>query len=333
MGGNVFKKIETRRIESKQEYRKKVDEIKHIFSDYKLEFNFLSEVPAYENKESFGDIDFIYGYSSEENKKNIINIIKEIFEDVNINDDVVSFVYDSVQIDFIFVDIKDSYSSLFFYSYNDMGLLLGKLCYYNHLTLGPNGLRIKVYDGEMKLFDQVITNDTPTICKFLGLDWNTWNVGFKTLEEIFDYVMSSKLYDERAFDSNIWNSRQRLRDSKRINLKKFLNYIEMKKNKPRPTKEKTFSRINTEFPYLKLEEKKQEIIINIEREKKAKEKFNGHIVAEKYDLVNDKEILGYIMREFNSKFESKEDRINFILTNSEENIFKVIDEIIEMRSL
>lgn len=332
MGGNLFKDQETRRIESKEEYNKLIREISNLF--FKKTGITLSGVKSYRSKESFGDIDFLCSMLEKHNtnfkagENFIFDKCKEISDHVIKNGEVISFLYKQVQIDLILIKLEHLNTAHFFYDYNDLGLLLGKLCYYNRLTLGPTGLRLKVYseDGNKKLMDEVIFHKVEDICNYMGISYSRWSEGFDTMEDVFDFVMSSSMYTEKAFNPDNWNSNQRLRDSKRINLKKFLDYVEFKKKIFRPTREETFELINQKFPLLDLKRKRDDILANIEKEKKAKEKFNGHIVKEKYGI--DQKELGIVMKEFNSRFESKEDRINFVLTNSEDNIFKVINEIV-----
>lgn len=337
MGGNLFKDQETRRIESREKYNILVHDIMKTFYLH-LQYvktsimdiiEIISPVETYESKTSFGDIDFLVSNEYTEAIKNVIKNISDVYVR---NGNVISFIFEKVQIDFILTPPENLETAHFFFDYNDLGLLLGKLCYYNRFTLGPEGLRIKVYDddNETKLFEEVVLSDVRLICNFLGLNYTQWKKGFDTLEDVFEFVMSSKYYDERAFNEENWNSDQRHRDSKRKNLQKFMEYMEFKKNNPtpRPTRKEVFEVFNERFPELNLKEKRDAAIKFNEAKRAAKEKFNGHLVSEKYGIEGKE--LGMVMKNFYSKFDSEEDRINFINNNTKDNIFKIIDEIVEI---
>lgn len=320
MGGNALKNIETRRYQ-KYEYFELFKEI-HLLYNNSLIHNAFAFVllPSYENKETFGDMDILI--NTEYIKKDLKRI-KEIFKpnEVYNNGNVISFDYKQLQIDFIFM--RDEYfnSSLNYYSYNDLGNLMGRVANNLGTKYGHAGLIKKLYsEDRTKILDEVhISNDTEKIFDFLGFDYSKYKEGFIELEDIFNYVISSQFFSKELFAYENLDHQNRTRNRKRKTYQSFLDYIENNEIKNNFSYEgnRSFalSRIDFYFPEVMIYKR---IELAKEREKikeRIKEKFNGSIVSNLTKLEGSE--LGKFIQLFKA---SKESFDEYILNTNFENI-------------
>lgn len=311
MGGNSI--VNSRRV-SKEEYYMLWLEIKQELD--KNPYNLKSMlVKSYRDKKDHGDIDIIVESIP---YWNWINHIQYCFKPEHFynNKKNFSFSYKGVQIDLIFADpdLLDMHD--FFYSYNDLGLILGKMCYGIGCTLGYDGLRKKIYskDGQ-KLGEYLITKKPNEICKFLGIEYRTYLNGFNTMEDVFKYATSSIFFTKRYFDPINWTYKQKTRDLKRKNLEMFISNIDKYpeksylKNYGKEAYKYRLKEISVDqfYDYLDYWSK-----LNSEYtdEKIASQILNGNILSEKYGW--EKRQLGEAIRLFKSMFKTKKDRINHI---------------------
>ena len=344
MGGKVIKKVKVSRF-NKETYEQTKLEIINKFSQY-LNLDFPIDIP---NKETFGDLDILYTFIIP--NINVIQLIKSIYNPVEIvsNGDVISFAYqlesEYYQVDFI--KCKNIYMNKFYFSYGDLGAIIGRMTKYYGWTFGSDGLWINVYPDTVdkflnitnftnKFIDKIDTtwnlgsvflSDNPQkICDFLDLDYNKWIEGFLSNEEIFDWVKKSKY-----FSSNIYKS---------------LNYVHRRRALLRPfyqdfiisifgevefstaSESEIYSNLQLEaleyfqkFPELKI------LIDKYFKNLELKEKFNGNLLLE-LKVVENKEELGNWIKKFKLTIQTKYsiEFENWLDSNTKE---KIINEIID----
>jgi hypothetical protein len=299
MGGRALKSVETKRI-SRLEFDKISKEIMDVL---KLTFNKFGIPFFYKKKESFGDVDIII--SKEGFNGNIREYIENTFNPNEIfhNGNAYSFDYDAVQIDLIFTPDKDFESTLNYMGGNDLGNFIGRLAQSIGFKYGQEGLFYNHYSDQNTKNKIIVSKDYPEIFKFLGLDYDKWVEGFDTLEEIFEYAMSSSLFNPEMFQLSELNKVNRERNLKRASYMSFLDYIKDKSAHPdydkvsvASAKENVIEVISVVFPEANIDLHLAEI--NYEHAKKvlANVKFNGNIVKEKYGL--EKEELGQSIKLF-----------------------------------
>ena len=213
MGGNALN-IETRRYEKKEFYEIML-EVGAMLSSKGIE----SDVPAwYRNKETFGDLDVLIRSSTVEG--DILDVINEVFKPNEIynNNNVKSFDYKDFQIDFILVGDENWETSMFYFSYNDLGNFVGRISYQMGFRFGDYGLKL-VYrheDGGRK-FSKIISKDPRKIYQFLGFNYDRYLEGFDEVEDIFKFVVNSTCFNRRIFDYDSLNHQNRTRNKKRKN--------------------------------------------------------------------------------------------------------------------
>lgn len=191
-------------------------------------------IPSYRSKSSFGNMDLLYS-RYQDDQKYTTEIIKDclraefsVVDDHYNNGPVTSVgVYvDGVifQLDFIAVPDDSLNFAYNYFSYNDLGNLIGRLARRVGLKFGHKGLFYVQRDGDYVIKEHRPTNMFSTALYHLGLDAERFYEGFDTLEDIFDYVMSSPYYDFNSFDLSQRNRKARIRDEKRPNYRAFLQY-------------------------------------------------------------------------------------------------------------
>lgn len=228
MGGNALKPLETRRVPA-SEYESLTQE---VLAQLKSLFpNAVFWVPkAYHKKESFGDIDIV-GHSLPEDHQDIV--ISKMQPKAHFkNSNVLSFEFKMVQVDLIHIQKDHAHFTYRYFCYNDLGGLLHVLSKRLGFYIGQAGLVYKCHLDEDKnqLLDTiVVSHDFDATLQFMGLSPERYAQGFETLEDIFQFVSSSRYFDPKAFLFENRNAHDRFRDQKRATYMKFLEWIEVHK--------------------------------------------------------------------------------------------------------
>lgn len=285
MGGLAIKKIigkEARRISR--------DERNLIVSI--LESDHLVSIPEIREKESFGDIDFLMGQSIRFETWKFDNFhytklcevpeLRKLGYSYNgyvKNGNVRSIALSDIQIDVIrskFVYPKNNIE-YYYFSYNDLGNLIGRIAHHIGLKFGHEGLFAKLPEYNTELF---LTNNFYHILEFLGLDPWRHIQGFDTFNDMFEYVVSSYLFNGKSYLFENLNNENRTRNVKR---KTYANFVEWLHKTGNINKERLpeidYWRI-TSIRHFNKESEYNQIIEEYNEKKAIKAKFNGHIVSE-----------------------------------------------------
>jgi hypothetical protein len=199
------------------------------------------------------------------------------------NSNVHSICYRNFQIDFIttkptYYEITKSY-----YSWVDVSVLIGRLYRKFNIKFGWDGLCFEydtVINNQFRNIRTIdLTLDFKSILDFLGLDYKRLEKGFDTKYDVFDYIISSKYFVPKVFES--------VSQKKNRRSVVYDEIIEYSKNKEYQTlytmnfffdKDLVYKVIDSYFPELNfldiikdIKEKEHMIQVN-------KDKFNGDIV-------------------------------------------------------
>ena len=304
MGGKALK-INTSRMTTKQ-LCDTFEQIKTIVKD-NLGIDCTTN-KSYRSKADHGDLDIII---PKIDTNELLNFIKNTLKskDIYINTPVISFEYNNFQIDFILVEKEYLDTSRLYLSYDPFGNIMGKITFDLHLTYGMHGLyyQYRNYSG-IDPFNISISTDTEKIHTFFGLDYQLFNnVGFNTLEEIFDYIHSSRFYDNRILRPENMRGRDRRRNKKRTTFHQFKEYS-FKKQKTSQyygiAKEESFKLIIDFFPECNLKEKINEQDQKIIIRNNLKEKLNGFVVMDCIPNINPKNI-DFLISKFKNLFSNE----------------------------
>lgn len=227
MGGKALKMIYTRRY-NREEFYVLYDELK---PKLELAFNTIADlVISYRSKSTFGDMDILLLNSGNMLMPDEINkILIEQFSasQISRNSTVYSFDYKQLQIDLIFTPTSNWETSKTFFSYNDLGNLLGKTYHKLGLSFGFSGLRFIYRTNEDRILEEfIITKDFRKTLEFIGLSYERYLEGFETMIDVYDYVISSKYFEPTPFHLENLDQKNRKRNAKRANYAAFIEYIE-----------------------------------------------------------------------------------------------------------
>lgn len=227
MGGHALKHYNTRRI-NRQEYDELEEKIQfHI--DFLFDSGSFRPIRFYHSKPDFGDMDFVLITDRTNWKDRIISHFGLDDSRYVSNGPVLSIGIDNFQIDVIHHSIEVADFAVHYYSDNDLGNLLGRIYHKLGMKLGHDGLWLVVRspDSENRIVDDILlTRDWNTVLNILGLELDQYQQGFDTLEDMFEYVITSPWFDPDIFLLHNRNHTSRVRDRKRPSYNRFLDYIQ-----------------------------------------------------------------------------------------------------------
>lgn len=284
MGGNALK-TNTRRYKAEEYFDLKREVIYRLYKDFP-EYP-RACAPSYANKESYGDLDVLHTIPeiTDEYLVSAFNT-KEIVR----NGPVISFEYKEFQVDLIKTTAEDINYAYHYFAFNDLGNLLGRLFKQFGLKHSHKGLYYPVRDGTHLVTEVLVTKDYVEALAFIGLEPKF----FFNLEDIFEYVVSSPVFNAKVYQYENMNHVDRVRDAKRPTYRAFLKYIEGMPSNYVVDRPLVFEH----FPELK--DKVSKVWTQLGINKEVKKKFNGLIVAKATGLEGKE--LGRFMSEFKAKY-------------------------------
>lgn len=313
MGGNLFEN--TTRID-RLHYDDLVETMLTYFRTH-LPKTRIDVIPSYRNKTSHGDIDLQIERTSE------LSRIRELIADISDcaplhkNGYVFSWpqeywthldgrkglITEYVQVDLISQAPRDYDTALSYYSWNDLGNIMGRLGHRLGFKYGHEGLVLIFRDGTHQYAETVVSRDIKKIVEFLGYDYEVFKNGFDDLEDIFDFATNSPFFNKDIFAYENRNHIAKTRDKKRATYRAFLEYINSKPMKyayhyetmsekgGRVLKDEFRERAYAFFP--DLEETVNQIEFEHQKTKDVQAKFNGDIVSVLTGLTG-KELGGFM---------------------------------------
>jgi hypothetical protein len=324
MGGNALKNTPTERKSAKEyfEITKEVILECHSFCSR------AEAIPAYREKPDFGDGDYLIIPLPHTNVREEIQTRfhpNEIYH----NGSCYSFDFQRFQIDLIVSTPELFNPTLNYFSYNDLGNMIGRIAHAMGMKYGHAGLILPIRKYDSHLGEELtLTTNTEKALSFLGYDAHTFFKGFNTLQEIFDYALSSKYFNKTNFSYEEMNHQNRTRQRKRKVYNDFLDYLESKENLPEyiyPEDNTYFVELaKLAFPEAQIEKEQARIEQKIKDDVATRDKFNGNIVTSLTGITGEK--LGKFLATFKKQFESKTELENWVFTNSEKSIETAILE-------
>lgn len=320
MGGSALKIAKTRRYNRDEYFALYEHDVLPRLSMLINTNARIALLPAYESKETFGDMDILIekgSFMTTDLKRRL----KELFyyTEIYCNGNVWSFDYRELQIDLVFTKPDCWETSLTYYSWNDLGNLMGRVANKLGVKYGHKGLEKKIYsEDRTKVLDEVLlTKDIRRIFDFLGYDYDRFLLGFETLEDIFNYAVSSRYFTKELFYLENLDHQNRTRNRKR---KTYMAFLEWLDKKDLPNVEQDFSsqmnwdRLVVSFPELNLSMRLWALKEKEAIHQQIKSKFNGKIIMELTGLEG-KELGKFIESVKSNLGDSFE---NFVLNSSQD---------------
>lgn len=223
MGGRALQHVGVER-KNKQDYDIIVDKTLRIFTKL-FPLTRITPVVAYGGKDSFGDADLLV--ESDTLPPTWPEILRSAFKPQAFisNGGVHSFDVDNLQIDLITVPSKSFDFAKNYFDFNDLGNLMGRVAHKMGFKYGHLGLFAPLRDGDHQYAEIEITRDSATAMRFLGYDPVRHAKGFSSLEEVFEFAITSPYVHRAIFLLDNRNAKSRMRDSKRPTYTKFLDWL------------------------------------------------------------------------------------------------------------
>ncbi len=238
----------------------------------------FAEIPYYREKDSFGDMDILVRTPFKSGDYEVFRKALNV-EHFVMNSGVMSCLVDELQIDIIPMPAEDFDSALVYYSFNDLGNLMGKIFHKFGLKYGHRGLTLPLRDGDHEFKELTISKDYRRIFEFIGLDWVRFVQGFNNLKEIYDFVKGSKYFTPSLFAYESLNHTNRIRDRKRSTYHGFLEYIKEEEERYifHEDKSKYLLTILDFFPGAK--EPYMKAVHDLEYKRRVRAHYNGNLIS------------------------------------------------------
>ena len=230
------------------------------------------------------------------------------------------------QVDLIQVP-PDVYAfALAYFSYNDLGNLLGRVARLHGFKLGHNGLfRPLRSPGNESHFvrDVLVTRDWPKALQFLGYDPARWEQGFDSMEEMFAFVTDSQAFNSSAFPLEHRSHRARVRDRKRPTYTAFLQWLAdrglyqaVQIDEDRLVVMRKWALVTAILKFRDFAKEWQQAHADLKDRLTFRQRFNGDVVRQLTGL--DGAALGQHMRGLRARFSTDEALRAFVLGASDE---------------
>ena len=329
MGGKALKEAFTRRQE-KDEYFELWKTLKSLFEKSFPDVR-IALVEAYENKESFGDMDvLIEGEKMPDNwHDNIVEIYqvtetafitnKESMKNVNgigfttemLMNRPLSFDFMECQIDMVPMPTASMDFALKYLGFNDLGNIMGKVYRRLGAKMSMHGLQVIPLDakgGRMPNYPVTLTTDWDDALTFAGYDPERFKRGFQSIADIYEYAASSTYFNPMMFlEGNTVNNTERVRIRNRTNYREFINWCENNRSElnqaivmePAAARARVFDL----FPNAQHGCEVQ--VAAVELERKQNKRMSGNLVKEITGVKG--KSLGMMIEFMKSEFEGNQD--------------------------
>lgn len=333
MGGNNLPNVITSR-KSTSDYIHIKSTLLKILQNNNIDCICPYEIP---NKTDYGDLDIICVYPNFD----ILDFIKNTFQSIDIVPSYkdskiinVSFNvthikdmenHNDFQIDLIFCDRHNMEMYMFYYSYGDVGGIIGRIVSSYGLKFGEKGLFMN-YNSITNMPDTIILSSEPEkICNFIGANYDEWLNGFDTVEDIYKWLCNIKLFYKDIF--KVMNKDHRDRVQKRPMYSNFLRYIDIDVDSIQHADvnkgEVVINKQTEAIEYFNKWDEVQKIKQIRLKEKERNQKYNAHIFIDRG--YKGKEI-GIIKKKFEEHIKSSMTIDDFIDSNTTEQIVQIIEE-------
>ena len=276
MGGNAIQNV--RRVDA-AEYFALVERVTARLRTA-LPGTRLEVIPAYRAKPDFGDMDILIERNAlpSDWPQRVAAALDS--REVVPNGPVCSFEFDGFQVDLITAQAAWFEFALGYFSWNDLGNLIGRIAHKHGFKFGHDGLHYPLRDGDHLVAEVLVTQDFAQALTFLGLNPVRVVEGFDTLEDMFAYVASSRYFDPAQFPLEHRSHRARTRDAKRPTYTAFLAWVNGRTLPVReaPSREARLAAASQAFPGFG--ERLTAARAALARQRAARERFNGRLVSD-----------------------------------------------------
>lgn len=321
MGGNALSVTSTRLTKANYERMAQdcVTKLKETFPQGRV-----VAIASYESKTDHGDLDLLVSFENYDPyaaakalaATEVVRNGPVTSLGVRVRPEVEELDGNVFQVDLISIDAASFDYAAAYFSFNDLGNLIGRTAHAAGLAHKHNGLWFYVRDGDYHFREILLTRNYDEALTFLGYSPARFHAGFDSLSDIFEYVAGSAYFNRNIFLLENRNAQSRIRDRKRKTYTEFLKFCEAHPELPGyaypERKADWLPRIEQGFPAFKAEHDKA--LADLAELRAVKAKFNGEWVSQLTGLQGKE--LGELMKRFKASFESIEAQRTFVLTKT-----------------
>lgn len=267
MGGNALAPFGARRVD-KDTAAAVAEHVHRVLADIAAKYGAYyqcSLIPAYFEKPDFGDLDFVIDsrFNEKVSKVELLAELERAFgapipshNGGNVFSVGIPLEAGCLQVDLISTPSDIFQASLDYFSWNDLGNLIGRIAHKFGFKYGHDGLSIVLRDGTHMFAEISVSTSTEEILTFLGYDYSRWAMGFSNREEIYRFTASSELFNKSIFLLENRNHISRTREKKRP---VYMEFLEWMNNPPfalnsfqfEENKANNLTRLFESFPHIK----------------------------------------------------------------------------------
>lgn len=230
---------------------------------------------------------------------------------------------DESRIVVIYADSPEDFKWLYDYHSYSNSMIIGKMLKRIGLKYSEDGLQYVQYDLRINHQAVVgyidITKDFSRVLNILKLDYSRFKSGFKSSNELFDFVVKSPFLKVEKFINQEKEHRQAL-------LQKFEEYLILNNIKNENYESLEFDRIKNLFPEIDFPAKMKELLNKAKKKKEIIDKLNGRVILDSIPGFEPKRI-GAAMSYFKNSFSSYEEYVEFLMEHSQEEVMHKFKEI------
>ncbi len=330
MGGNALKEIPTRRLNAVDFHAVAAAVEQGLRETFGAR---VQTIPAYRSKADFGDLDVIVEMEKVLVPGNGHEALEEFARRhgharaFKPNGNVVSYDFRHTpeevagfQVDLILTPAAEFDAALAYFSYNDLGNLIGRTAHKMGFVYGHRGLLYPFRDGTHLFKTIEVCHDIDKSLAFLGYDPARFHQGFDGLDDIFAYVIGSKYFNKELFLLENRNHTDRTRDRKRKTYSAFLDHLEQQQDLPAfPYPEDKSTWLPHAFEvFPSLAQDLANTRLELEESRFVRSVFNGETVQEWTGLTG--KALGKLMSRVRESFATREEWVGFLRQEGQEGL-------------
>lgn len=281
MGGNAFENL--RRLSAAEYKPYEAEVLKHLGRVYQR----FAPIRYYHHKPDFGDMDVVVADKALGRADFATFLAAMGADDVAYNKGIYSFRYQDFQVDLIHVAPQHFDTAQFYFAYNDLNNLIGRVAHKFGVKFGWDGLTYQIRTESGHRAQKIVLSTAPAaIYAFLDYDYTRWQQGFDSLEDIFAFVASSRYFNPELYAFENLNHINRTRNRKRQTYTRFLDWLA---ERPEYTAQATHAfhsdkslyliKVHNAFPQADLLGQLKAYAVDQAAHEARTQKFNGHLVS------------------------------------------------------
>lgn len=296
----------------------------------------VNDVVAYRSKPDFGDLDVAldaenYDPFEAAEALGAVEVVRNgpvTSIGVKVRPELAELDGNVFQVDLIKLGAPEYDFALSYYSNNDAGNLVGRIAKSLFTSHRHDGLYFYHREGDYKFREILLTRDYAKALSFLGYDPARFAEGFESLEDIFQFVVSTEFFNSEIYLLENRNYRARVRDRKRKTYCEFLKWCEVTPGLPAyafpEDKSAWLPRIVEHFP--QFEADYAQSLADLAEQRAVKAKFNGEWVSQVTGLQGKE--LGFLMKRFKESFRSPAEQGAYVLARRRD---ELAQELLDLR--